>query len=370
MEHGFTPTIMALLKGSFGDKAEQIFASSPLLQYLNIKTKSANSGSKSRGAFGNHYAIYVLVEDYLNKGFDKKGGYGRHEGARFSDLFQRQRELPFGSKLQNHALNHRMNEEFKRFFKTCEYIPIMREPTTNRYWINENLLRVKFGKESHNIAAVIIKIIDAYVGAKRDAFEGFIQACQKMQEMQKATPDTVQMFVADLLLPNVDARIFEIVSFGILKQYYGSKAIFWGWSVDDLTEAFLIPYKTGRTNANDGGIDFVMRPLGRFFQVTETTDVKKYFLDIDKIQHYPITFVVKSFAAVDAIKADIRQQAERVYSVQAVTDRYMDCIEEIINIRVLMDRFREVVKSGRLGAVIDEIVLQSKVEFNYEVDDE
>ncbi len=24
-------------------------------------------------------------------------------------------------------------------------------------------------------------------------------------------------------------------------------------------------YKTGRTNANDGGIDFVMRPIGRFF---------------------------------------------------------------------------------------------------------
>jgi len=36
-------------------------------------------------------------------------------------------------------------------------------------------------------------------------------------------------------------------------------------------------YKTGRTNANDGGIDFVMKPLGRFFQVTETTDVKNTF---------------------------------------------------------------------------------------------
>ena len=49
-------------------------------------------------------------------------------------------------------------------------------------------------------------------------------------------------------------------------------------------------YKTGRTNANDGGIDFVMRPLGRFFQVTETVDVNKYFLDIDKIQRFPLTF--------------------------------------------------------------------------------
>jgi len=44
-------------------------------------------------------------------------------------------------------------------------------------------------------------------------------------------------------------------------------------------EDFLILYKTGRTNANDVGIDFVMKPLGRFFQVTETLDVRKYFLD-------------------------------------------------------------------------------------------
>ena len=35
--------------------------------------------------------------------------------------------------------------------------------------------------------------------------------------------------------------------------------------------------------------DLVMKPLGRFFQVTETIDVGKYFLDIDKVQRFPIT---------------------------------------------------------------------------------
>lgn len=44
-------------------------------------------------------------------------------------------------------------------------------------------------------------------------------------------------------------------------------------------------YKTGRTNANDGGIDFVMRPVGRFFQVTEVNNYDKYLLDIDKVIH-------------------------------------------------------------------------------------
>ena len=44
----------------------------------------------------------------------------------------------------------------------------------------------------------------------------------------------------------------------------------------------------------------------------------------------------------------------------------MDCIEEIINIDVLLDRFEQVLVDGKLGSVIAEIVLQSKVEFNYE----
>lgn len=40
-------------------------------------------------------------------------------------------------------------------------------------------------------------------------------------------------------------------------------------------------------------IQFVMKPLGRFFQFTEAIDVNKYFMDIDKIQRIPLAFVVK-----------------------------------------------------------------------------
>ncbi len=366
MEHAFTSTITQLLTEAFGKKASQVLDASPLLHYLNIKTRSASRGSKSRGAFANHYAIYVLVEDYLRQGFEKKGDYEQYEGARFVDLFRRQRELPFGSKLQNHALNHRMNEEFKKFFPTCEFTPILRNAATNHYWINEHLLKVVIDIETFNIGPVLIKIIDAYVAAKRDAFEGFLEACQKIQQIQKASPDKVQAFVADLLQPNVDARIFEIVSFAILKQHFAKQSIFWGWTVDELTEERLILFKTGRTNANDGGIDFVMRPLGRFFQVTETTDVRKYFLDIDKVQRYPITFVIKSTATADSLRTKIQEQAERVYPVKKIVARYMQCIEEIINIPILMDRFQAVVVDGGLNAVIDEVVLQSKLEFNYE----
>lgn len=84
----------------------------------------------------------------------------------------------------------------------------------------------------------------------------------------------IKDFILELLAPNVDARIFEIVSFSILKYFFNDQSIFWGFEIDKLEEENLKLYKTGRTNANDGGIDFVMKPLGRFFQVTETLDLK------------------------------------------------------------------------------------------------
>ena len=139
MEHEFTKKIKEILRDNFGDLSDKVFLESPIIQYLNIKTKSASKGLKSRGSFANLYAIYVLVEDYISKGFHKTGEYTEYEGAIFTNLFKRQRELPFGQKLQNHALNHRMNQEFKKYSPTCDYIPILRDLKTNRYWFNENL---------------------------------------------------------------------------------------------------------------------------------------------------------------------------------------------------------------------------------------
>lgn len=272
MEHTFTSSIKTILTNRFDENDEAVFEQSPLIQYLNLKTRSANRGSKSRGSFANLYALYVIIEDYLSKGFDKRVDYGSFEGTPFMQLFIRQRELPFGNKLQNHALNNRMNGEFQKFFPTSEFIPILRNLETNRYWINENLLKVKIGKNTVNIAATILEIIDAYMKNKQDAFQRFIKACEDLQKVQDAQPNTVIDFITSLLTPQTDARLFEIVSYSILKFYYHNQHIYWGFELDDLKKEYLKLYKTGRTNANDGGIDFVMQPLGRFFQVTETLD--------------------------------------------------------------------------------------------------
>jgi len=50
-EHEFTPVIMRILREEFGEIGQAIFEKSELLQYLNIKTRAASRGSKSRASF-------------------------------------------------------------------------------------------------------------------------------------------------------------------------------------------------------------------------------------------------------------------------------------------------------------------------------
>ncbi|MDV2859786.1 hypothetical protein R0I52_03570 [Psychrobacter sp. CAM01] len=397
--HGFTRKIVSILDKYSQDNGKVLLRNSEILQYINTKTKAANRGSKSRGSFANLYAIYVLVEDYLNNGFDNlkllnlssnrnisnlifkttsinyhlpylfifdsSKLYSEYEGAIYSNLLQRQRSLPFGSKLQNHALNHRLNQEFAKYFPNSNYIPVLRDATTSRYWFNENLLIVK----NHNLAIPILKIIDEYVKVRQSSFTEFMAYCKEIIDIQEESPQKAVEFIKGLFEPNVDARIFEIASFAVLKHYYSDQSIYWGWEPEKLLKEPLTLYKTGRTNANDGGIDFVMRPLGRFFQVTETVDAGKYFLDIDKVQRYPVTFVVKTNESNNDIKDKIKAQAESQYPVKAIVDKYISSVEEVINIPKLMQIFESILKEGNAKNVIDEIVLQSRVEFNVEAEE-
>jgi hypothetical protein len=376
LRHRFTDALLDILKIHFGEDAERIYEASPLLQYINTKTRSASSGSKSRGSFANHYALYIVIEDYIAKGyFDPASSksYSEYEGARYTDLLNRQRELPFGSKLQNHGLNSRLNDEFRKYFPSLAIQPIIRDLETQRYWIHEDLLRVttrdKAGHDvTYNLAHVIIEIIDAYVASKRAAFETFIQACKDIAELTESDQGAAVQFIESQLQPNVDARVFEIVSYAILKTKYGQETIWIGDERDDVTEKFLVLYKTGRTNANDGGIDFVMKPLGRFFQVTETIDAGKYFLDIDKVQRFPMTFVVKSDLDVSKIFALVEAQARLRYKAESIVAAYMNCIEEIINTPILLQQFQMIVDNGKTSEIINEVILQSKLEFNFTSD--
>jgi hypothetical protein len=364
-----------LVVGIINEQYDKVYRDSVvenlLIEYILQKTRSANRGSKSRGSFANLYAIYVLVEDYVRNNFDTAGGYEDYEGAEYTKLLQRQRQLPFGSKLQNHALNNRVNAEFQGFFPNVNAVPILRDLETNRYWINESLLIIEHNNLVINIAKLIMQIIELYINNKQQSFNDFIYQCKLMQAPQRDYTK-VQDFIHSLLQPNVDARIFEIVSYAILKYYYLQYTIHWGYKLDELNEERLNLYKTGRTNANDGGIDFVMRPLGRFFQVTETLDFRKYFLDIDKIQRYPLTFVIKSNEIKSKLLHKIREDAKKTYVVNSLVEKYLNSIEDVITIPDLRDNYIELMANGYVRQILDEILIQSQVEFNpdYEFDDE
>ena len=112
-----------------------------------------------------------------------------------------------------------------------------------------------------------------------------------------------------------------------------------------------------------------MQPLGRFFQVTETLDVTKYFLDIDKIERYPLTFIVKSNESSENLIEKLEQNARKKYPIDVVVHSYMSCIEEIINIPELIKRLNTTIDNGYLKNILNEIILQSKVEFHYDNDD-
>jgi len=364
MNNDFNKIIENIIIENFGYDDGKIIYNIPIIQYIINKTKSANKGSKSRGSFANLYAIYVLVEDYINKGYATNNDYINYEGAKFSTLYTRQRELPFGSKLQNHALNHRMNEEFKKFFPMLEIVPILRDSENNRYWFNEQLLLVNVGRNSYNVSSLIIEIINRYINAKQSAMTSFLNKCEEMKKISTTNINEVHSFIVSLLDKNVDARLFEIVSYSILKFYYNDIRIYWGYELDNLIEENLILYKTGRTNANDGGIDFVMKPLGRFFQVTETIDFKKYFLDIDKVSKFPMTFVVKTDIDIKNLNIEIEKKAYEVYCIKPIVDTYIKSIEELINIPILLHRFENTIRVGHLNNILDEIIIQSEVEFN------
>jgi len=274
--------------------------------------------------------------------------------------------LPFGEKLQNHSLNSRVNDEFHKYFPEESGRPIIRKVADQKYWINESLLIIDIGTKKYNIGRSIIAIIDRYIETKRKSFAQFILDCEaiKTAHTRSSSAKTVN-FIKALIAPEKDARIFEIVSYSLLKAHFGTEIVWIGKTRDTVKEEVLQLFKTGRTNANDGGIDFVMRPQGRFFQVTETLDVKKYFLDIDKIDHFPITFVIKTELAVDDIRTRLEAGAKQQYQIEAVVRKYMGAIEDILNIPLLLEIFNECSRQGKTPLILDEIIKWSRVEFNY-----
>ncbi len=107
-----------------------------------------------------------------------------------------------------------------------------------------------------------------------------------------------------------------------------------------------------------------MRPIGRFFQVTEVNNYDKYFLDIDKVMHFPITFVIKTKASKEDILQELKTYInKRSNGMIVIKQRYDKAIEEIITINELYLWIEEL-KDKDIDNIIRDIDIYYKLEMN------
>jgi len=328
-------------------------ANTLLFKYLDRKTKAANRGAKARRSLGNLYALLVVAEDFLE---------GRANGSRFTDLLARMKELPFGSKLQNHPLDNRLNDEFRRQMGVDgDLLPVQATVVDGQKArrISPYLL-AHDGVPPVEAAAFIVDVVQTYITLITNKQASYLDEIEALEDTSELAE-----FLAGAFEPNSDARLFEIVSFVLLAEHFRGRSVWVGPTKDTVCEEPLRLFRSGRTNANDGGIDFVLTPLGRFFQVTETLDFSKYFLDFEKVNRFPISFVVKVEADAKAAKALIRSGALRSGKyTEAQVELYMMLFEETVTLPELRRILTNLpVDQAALGRITDELALQFRQEY-------
>lgn len=324
-------------------------ANNLIVEYLVRKTRAADRGSKARRSLGNLYALFVVAEDYIED-----------RTSRFTDLLARMRALPFGSKLQNHPLDNRLNDEFSRQMEVeGDLLPIRATTVAGQKAraISEELLAHN-GADPKAVAQVIVSVVRTYIDlitANQSSALEEIQAIETLEDLAE--------FFDGAFAPSSDARLFEITSYVLLAEHYRGQTVLIGPSEDKLERKPLALFRTGRTNANDGGIDFVLQPLGRFFQVTETLNFRKYFLDFEKVNRYPVSFVIKIETDKADVKARIAHDAERSdqYSAETIA-LYMTLFEEIFTLKDLRN-VAEKLQATALDRLKSGLSLQFQLEY-------
>mgnify|MGYP004526578269 FL=1 len=350
--------IKNILYEDFGKNYKKIYDSSDLIQYLDKKTGAIDGDSKTRRSLGNIYAIYSLLIFYTRNNFyNNKDSYKKFEGFEYTELWRFCKKQYGGNKLQNHAFNNRLNGEFAN--------KVAKNPTKELLVINGSkyLLHIDYlYVENIDITKTLIKIIEKYIELLKKKDFQLSNYLKKLFELQNSNEK--KKIIEELIEEKSEARIFEIISYAILKNHYKNEYIYIGKTKEDIHKEYLKVYKTGRTNANDGGIDFVMKPIGRFFQVTEVNKYDKYLLDMDKIMHFPITFVIKTNKEKQKVFSEISDYIiEKSGDMEILKNKYFNSIEEIITINELKKWLNEL-SNENVNELIRDIDIYYKLEFN------
>ncbi len=349
--------VREIIEKHFPGQSQQIYEESLLIQYLDKKSGAIHGTAKTRRSLANYYAIYSILNFYVDEFFGKPDKYKKFEGYEYTKLFVFYRGLYGGSKLQNHALNSRVNGEFRNKVHTDKDLIIIND---GKYALHIDFLYVL----GQDISRVAKEIIEKYVDLLIEKDHALLTA---LAAIERATSvDEKKLKISDLLTEDAEARIFEIISFAILKSHYKTQKIYIGLTIEEIHEEYLQLFKTGRTNANDGGIDFVMRPVGRFFQVTEVNNYDKYLLDIDKVLHFPISFVIKTTKSKQIVEQEIeRYIEEKSGGMVVVKERYKKAFEEIITINEIKMWLLQLDEDS-INLIINDIDFYYKMEMNLE----
>lgn len=313
-------------------------------KYIERKTKASDRDSKARRSLGNLYALYVICEDYIN---------GKFEGSTFSELMRRMKGMPFGAKLQNHPLDNRLNDEVRRQYGvTDQMLPVQPADLGNGKKARKVSVALlsENGMDPMKTAQFVVSSIDKYISIIDQNQTAYLN------EIESASTDAaVIKLIEQGFEYESDARLFEIISFALLHLHYRQTTvtlILNGKSVDENLQL----YRTGRTNANDGGIDFVLKPLGKFFQVTETLDFKKYFLDFEKINRFSMSFVIKTDLVADEVREQMRNSSIASMG-EELSERYMSLFDDIYTLNELRKILDWVGSNHELTAELKAIVI-------------
>ncbi len=354
--------VKIILKEDYPTDYQAIYDESMLLQYLDKKMKAVHGDCKTRRSLANIYAIYSILHFYQNDYYNQPDKYRDFGGYDYMRLFSFYRSLYGGSKLQNHALNSRVNGEFKNKFPNAVNELIIID--NGKYLLHIDYLFIN----NKDISKSCCRIIEKYIELLMKKDHALLIILEQMKNLSDYTEKKKK--INELLTEDAEARIFEIISYAILKNHYNNIRVYFGYSPETIKAEKLQLYKTGRTNANDGGIDFVMRPVGRFFQVTEVNNYDKYLLDIDKVMHFPITFVIKTRSSKAQVLSELDDYInERANGMRIIKNRYREAIEEVITINEL-EQWTFKLDNKDIDGIIRDIDVYYKLEMNMDMSDD
>ncbi|MDE7342319.1 MAG: hypothetical protein K2N80_17455 [Lachnospiraceae bacterium] len=108
-----------------------------------------------------------------------------------------------------------------------------------KYLLHIDYLYVK----QYDISKTCCHIIEKYIELLQAKDSALLQILREIQSSNNYTEKKKQ--IRNLLSEDAEARIFEIISYAILKNHYKNQKVYFGYSLNNIQEEELHLYKTG-----------------------------------------------------------------------------------------------------------------------------